>query len=129
MNLLTATDDKLTRTRQDIDNEIRRRTLVHTERCDPAAIIYGNEMAKRALTIAVAGGHSILFVGPPYCGKTMIRGVALELGLSDSFEARPCPCGYRSHRNKPCDDVFPSGVFWTNMGAGASAKPNCSPNH
>lgn len=102
MNLLTTSDDKLTRTRQDIDNELRRRTLVQTDKCDAAAIIYGNELAKRALIVAAAGGHSILFIGPPNCGKTMIRAVALELVLSDTFEARPCPCGYRSHRNKPC---------------------------
>ena len=70
MNVLTATDHTLTRTRQQIDDEIRRRTLTHTDGCDPAAIIYSNEMAKRALIVAAAGGHSLLFVGPPNCGKT-----------------------------------------------------------
>ena len=102
MNVLTATDHTLTRTRQQIDDEIRRRTLTHTDGCDPAAIIYSNEMAKRALIVAAAGGHSLLFVGPPNCGKTMMRAVSLELGLADTFEARPCPCGHRCNRNVAC---------------------------
>ena len=102
MNLLRLPDEKLARLRTRVAEEIGRRTKVSINGHDAAAIIYGNEAAKRALLVAAAGKHSLLCVGPPNCGKTMLRAVAVELGLDDTFEVQPCPCGYRSDRTVEC---------------------------
>lgn len=100
MQLLTLTDTKLADLRERVETELGRRAKVATS--DAATIIHGNEIGKRAVTVAAAGNHSLLLVGPPNSGKTMLRGLALALGLRATFEARPCPCGYYSVRTAPC---------------------------
>ena len=102
MNILTLTDSKLAALHRQTANEIARRAKAATNGYDAATIVYGNEMAKRALVVAAAGNHSILFVGPPNCGKTMLRAVALELGLGMTFEAQPWPCGNRNDPRRAC---------------------------
>lgn len=48
--------------------------------------ICGQEGAKRALMIAAAGRHNIIFQGPPGCGKTLLAKSLIELLPELTFE-------------------------------------------
>ncbi len=43
---------------------------------DALLSIRGQPAGKRALTVACAGGHNLLFLGPPGCGKTLLAHAA-----------------------------------------------------
>ena len=71
------------------------------------ADVRGQAHAKRALTIAAAGGHSLLFIGPPGTGKSMLahrlpallppltEEEALEAASLASLAGRFDPCCFR----------------------------------
>lgn len=65
-----------------------------TQRATPAVVdlaqVRGQARARRALEIAAAGGHNLLMVGPPGCGKTLLAralpGILPPMSLEESIE-------------------------------------------
>ena len=58
--------------------------------CDDLGDVRGQASARRALEIAAAGGHNLLFIGPPGAGKTMLArrlpGILPALGREEALE-------------------------------------------
>ena len=57
-----------------------------------------NEHVKRALEVALAGGHSVMVIGREGDGKELLDVI---MGTQVRF-IEPCPCGNHGQRNSPC---------------------------
>jgi predicted ATPase with chaperone activity len=99
VDVLKLSDADLLRLRDEAVAELARR-------CPDQPVDFGRiksqECAKRALVVAIAGQHSLLLLGAPGCGKSLLRSAARHFGLLDTFEARSCPCGYWNDPRHAC---------------------------
>ena len=98
--IIRLSDAELLRFRDEATAEIVRRCPA--DHPIDLSDVRGQECAKRALLVAISGKHSILLLGSPGCGKSMLRSVARQFGLLDTFEARSCPCGYANDPRHDC---------------------------
>lgn len=101
---MKLSDKKLSDLHREVTEESRRRALAAVT--DAGVIIRGHEGGKRAIRVAAVGGHSILFAGPAGCGKSLMRGLATELGVV-AFEALCCPCGRLTDPHAACPCTLP----------------------
>jgi magnesium chelatase family protein len=82
------------------------------------ADVIGQEQARRALEVAAAGGHHLLFMGPPGAGKSMLaRRLPGILPVMGSEEALETTCIYSVSTRVP----RPSGLL--------SRRPFRAPHH
>ena len=105
------------------------RELIPLELAD----VVGQWQARRALVIAAAGAHSVLFVGPPGSGKTMLaqrlpgllppltEGEALEIAAIAAASARGFTA--ESYRQRPFRAPHHTSSMAALVGGGARALP------
>ena len=100
MNLLKLSTEKLEELISQATREQKRRAAFQAT---DFVSIKGNECAKHAALIALAGSHSIVFIGSHGVGKTMLRAAVNSIDPDlVTFEATPCPCGNHNNPAREC---------------------------
>ncbi len=97
------------------------------------ADIKGQESAKRALEVAAAGGHNLLFIGPPGAGKSMLAqrlpGILPPLEPAEALEVSMIHSvagalqGGRLLQQRPFRDPHHSASLVALTGGGQKARP------
>jgi len=112
-------------------------TIASPDATPPAALdladVRGQAVPKRALIIAAAGGHSILFVGPPGTGKSMLAQrlpgllppLAAEEALDVAAIASVSSRGFepRDYGRRPFRSPHHTASAGAIIGGGAHARP------
>ena len=97
------------------------------------AEVRGQSRARRALEIAAAGGHSLLFIGPPGTGKSMLAsrlpGILPEMTEAEALEAAAIASisdgGFdaRNWRRRPCRSPHHTASAVALVGGGSQPRP------
>jgi magnesium chelatase family protein len=103
------------------------------ERGPDLAMVKGQEVARRALEIAAAGGHNLLLVGPPGAGKSLLAaclpGILPDLTPAEALEVSMVASvagtldGGRLIRSRPFRSPHHSASMAALVGGGLKVKP------